>query len=304
MSLPILEINQLSKQFKRVRAVNNLTLSINQGDVFGILGPNGSGKSTTLGMLLGTLHPTSGHFSWFQQGDHSKLRKRIGATLERPIFYPYMSGRKNLEVVAQIKEVSKDRIDIVMKTTGLYDRQNDPFKTYSLGMKQRLSIASALLCDPEVLILDEPTNGLDPQGIIDIRNLIKEIAKTGKTIILASHLLDEVQKVCTRFCILKVGNLIHKGDVKSDFSDHLTLEIAAPDLERLETYCKSFPGVVEITSHKEKLILSAEKDLSILDLNQHLVKNNIIVTHLVTLQRSLEDQFLNILEHYEKTDTD
>ena len=198
----VLTIDHLHKRYGKIQAVNDLSLEIEEGSVFGILGPNGSGKTTTLGMLLSVIRPDFGSFSWFGRSaasprDAAVSRKRIGAILETPIFYPYLSAVENLKIVAQIKGCQYERIDEVLRTVDLLERKDDTFKHYSLGMKQRLAIASALLVDPQVMILDEPTNGLDPQGIAEIRSLIVQIAGQGKTIILASHLLDEVQKVCT-----------------------------------------------------------------------------------------------------------
>src|SRR5690606_31511674 len=178
-----------------------------------MLGPNGSGKTTTLGMLMGVVNPTSGSFQWFGESPTPQIRRKIGAVLEHPIFYPYLSGLKNLELNAMIKQCPAENIEKVLDAVELTGRKDDKYKTYSLGMKQRLAIASALLNDPTVLILDEPTNGLDPMGIAEIREIIKKIAANGKTIILASHLLDEVQKVCTHFAVLKKGNLVHVGPV-------------------------------------------------------------------------------------------
>src|SRR4051812_982438 len=213
MSETVLSVNNLSKQFGKIKAVTNLNLEVKQGQVFGMLGPNGSGKTTTLGMLMGVVNPTSGDFTWFNQTPSHEVRKKIGAVLEHPIFYPYLSGQKNLELNAMIKQCDPANIPKVLELVELAERRDDKYKTYSLGMKQRLAIASALLNEPSVLILDEPTNGLDPMGIAEIRELIKKIAQQGKTIILASHLLDEVQKVCTHFAVLKKGNLIHSGPV-------------------------------------------------------------------------------------------
>jgi ABC-2 type transport system ATP-binding protein len=209
----VLTVQNLVKQFGRIKAVNNLSLEIKRGQVFGMLGPNGSGKTTTLGMLMGVVNPTAGEFRWFNEAPTPGIRRKIGAVLEHPIFYPYLSGLKNLELNAMIKKCPAENIPRVLEIVELTERQNDKYKTYSLGMKQRLAIASALLNDPTVLILDEPTNGLDPMGIAEIRNLIRKIAANGKTIILASHLLDEVQKVCTHFCVLKRGVLVHAGPV-------------------------------------------------------------------------------------------
>ena len=199
----VLSTQQLTKNFGRLCAVNHLDLEVNRGEVFGMLGPNGSGKTTTLGMLMGVVNPTAGNFSWFGHPPTHHIRKKIGAVLEHPIFYPYLSGQKNLELMALIKEAPVTNIPKVLELVELSDRKGDKYKTYSLGMKQRLAIASALLNDPIVLILDEPTNGLDPMGIAEIREIIKRIASDGKTIILASHMLDEVQKVCSHFAILR-----------------------------------------------------------------------------------------------------
>ena len=190
----VLKINDLTKRYGKITALDNMNLEVKRGNVFGILGPNGSGKTTTLGILLEVINQTSGDFKWFGVPSDQNTRKRIGAILEHPTFYPYLTGVQNLKIVCDIKEVPYSRVDECIKQVGLDERKDSKFKTYSLGMKQRLSIASALLCHPEVMILDEPTNGLDPQGIAEIRDLIIEIANSGKTIIIASHLLDEVQK--------------------------------------------------------------------------------------------------------------
>lgn len=290
----VLETTQLSKNYGRLKAVDQLDLKIPKGSVFGILGPNGSGKTTTLGMLLDVIQPNSGSYAWFGKPGSKEQRKKIGAILETPIFYPYLSAYKNLEIVALIKEVPSNRIEPVLEQVGLSDRKNDPFRTYSLGMKQRLSIASALLCDPEVMILDEPTNGLDPQGIAEIRNLIIDIAKQGKTIVLASHLLDEVQKVCSDFAVLKSGKLIYTGKV-DDVSkgDSKVILKADTDLQPVLANC---PLVIEtnlLLSDKIEAKMVEGKSAS--DLNAYLFENNIVVNHLETQKRSLEKQFLELL---------
>jgi len=232
----VLSTTGLTKHYGKIKAVDDLNLDIKRGSVFGILGPNGSGKTTTLGMVLDVINITSGSYTWFGEKPTKEHRKNIGAILETPIFYPYLSGFKNLELVCDIKGVNYSRIPEVIDQVKLTGRDIHKFKTYSLGMKQRLSIASALLCDPEVMILDEPTNGLDPQGIAAIRELIIEIAKEGKTIVLASHLLDEVQKVCTDFCVLKNGKLIYTGKVEDVTKGAVAIEVMAkePILEILE----------------------------------------------------------------------
>jgi ABC-type multidrug transport system ATPase subunit len=292
----ILEINGLTKRFGKLTAVNQLSLTIEKGSVFGMLGPNGSGKTTTLGMLLGVTKPTAGSFSWFGKGDSHEMRKNIGAILEQPVFYPYMTGEQNLDLVCQIKGAEKSRIAEVLEVVGLSGRGTDKFKGYSLGMKQRLAIAAALINDPEVLVLDEPTNGLDPQGIFDIRQLIRQIADTGKTIILASHLLDEVQKVCSEFCVLQTGNLIYKGSVEEDFADSTTIELVAEDMVKLKEILKQIPGVTEVEEKEGKLLVKGSIELTSLTVNKFLVEKGIVLTHLHTLKKSLEEQFMEILK--------
>lgn len=292
----ILETNNLSKHYGKLKAVNQLNLRIEQGMIFGMLGPNGSGKTTTLGMLLGVTKATSGSFSWFGAGSSNQMRKKIGAILEQPVFYPYMTGIQNLDLTCQIKGADKNRIDEVLEITGLTGRGEDKFKTYSLGMKQRLAIAAALLNDPDVLVLDEPTNGLDPQGIFDIRQLIKKIASSGKTIILASHLLDEVQRVCTDFCVLRTGDLIHVGSVAEDFSENITIELLAEDLPALVEALQTVPHISEIEEKDGKVIIKGDDDLTTLNLNTALIEKGVVLTHLQTLKKSLEEQFIEILK--------
>ncbi|MFP4094930.1 MAG: ABC transporter ATP-binding protein [Cyclobacteriaceae bacterium] len=291
----VLSIENLHKHYGKVHAVNGLSLEVEEGAVFGILGPNGSGKSTTLGILLDVVTKDSGDFRWFGQPSSTEVRKQIGAILESPTFYPYLSGVQNLQIVARIKEVSFDRIDPVLQTVGLLDRKNDPFKNYSLGMKQRLAIASALLADPKVMILDEPTNGLDPQGIAEIRQLIIDIAQSGKTIILASHLLYEVQKVCTHFAVLKKGRLIYSGSVAEALSGSDTVEVAAADMEKLQKLVADFPHVKNMARENGHLKLSLDPSQSSADLNRYLIEKGMVLSHLRQQSKSLEKQFLELL---------
>lgn len=259
-----------------------------------MLGPNGSGKTTTLGMLMGVTNPTSGSFSWFGQPPTHQLRKRIGAVLEHPIFYPYLSGQKNLELMARIKEAPAENIPRVLDLVELTERRNDKYRTYSLGMKQRLAIASALLNDPIVLILDEPTNGLDPMGIAEIREIIKRIAHDGKTIILASHLLDEVQKVCTHFAILRKGNLVHSGPVDEVGKGEETVEVVAFH-DDLEMILGSFAGAAAVRREGSRFVVKMNEGFHSQELNRYLFEKGIVASHLVTQKKSLEKQFLEIL---------
>jgi ABC-2 type transport system ATP-binding protein len=289
----ILATTGLTKHYGRIKAVEGLDLEIKKGSVFGILGPNGSGKTTTLGMVLDVINKTSGSYTWFGQTPTKEHRKSIGAILETPIFYPYLPGDKNLELVCDIKGVEYSRIPEVIEQVGLKGREGDKFRTYSLGMKQRLSIASALLCNPDVMILDEPTNGLDPQGIAAIRELIIEIAKGGKTIVLASHLLDEVQKVCTDFAVLKQGKLIYTGKVADVTKGEIAIEVMAD--EPIEEILNNADFVLTVKEDRGRYILTLKEGSNAAQVNKLLIDQGIIVSHLFTVHQSLEKQFLAIL---------
>ncbi|MBS1553868.1 MAG: ATP-binding cassette domain-containing protein [Bacteroidetes bacterium] len=290
----VLSIQRLTKNFGKLCAVNQLDLEVKRGQVFGMLGPNGSGKTTTLGMLMGVTHPTSGSFTWFGEKPSHLTRKKIGAVLEHPIFYPYLSGQKNLELNAMIKGADPNNIPKVLEMVELSSRKNDKYRTYSLGMKQRLAIASALVSDPIILILDEPTNGLDPMGIAEIRQIIKRIAADGKTIILASHLLDEVQKVCTHFAVLRKGKLMHSGPVDDVGKGEETVEVMAFH-DDLSIYLQEFVGSASIKREDGLYQVMMKDGFHSQDLNKFLFENGIITSHLVTKKKSLEKQFLEIL---------
>jgi ABC-2 type transport system ATP-binding protein len=290
----VLSITNLTKNFGRLTAVNNLNLEVKRGQVFGMLGPNGSGKTTTLGMLMSVVNPSAGSYKWFDEPPSAQVRKKIGAVLEHPIFYPYLSGQKNLELNAKIKECPPENIPNVLELVELTDRRHDKYKTYSLGMKQRLAIASALVNDPTVLILDEPTNGLDPMGIAEIRSLIKKIAANGKTIILASHLLDEVQKVCSHFAILRKGNLIHSGPVDDVSRGTETVEVKAGS-EQLDILIQNFRGTSSIARENGYYQVTLRENFHGRDLNKFLFENGVVADHLVTKKRSLEQMFLEIV---------
>jgi ABC-type multidrug transport system ATPase subunit len=290
----VLSINGLTKNFGRLCAVNNLNLEVKAGQVFGMLGPNGSGKTTTLGMLMGVVNPTAGQYSWFGEAPSHQTRKKIGAVLEHPIFYPYLSGQKNLELNAMIKQCPVEKIPGVLELVELDKRKDDKYKTYSLGMKQRLAIASALLNDPTILILDEPTNGLDPMGIAEIRELIKKIAAHGKTIILASHLLDEVQKVCTHFAVLKKGVLVHAGPVGDVGGGAELVEVNAPYVNLKEMLGK-FAGASRVEPENGFYEVTLREGFHSHDLNKFLFDAGVTASHLVTRKKSLEKQFLEIL---------
>ena len=294
----VLSTQNLTKNFGRLCAVNKLNLEVKRGEVFGMLGPNGSGKTTTLGMLMGVTNPTGGDFKWFGEAPTHQMRKKIGAVLEHPIFYPYLSGQKNLELMALIKEASVANIPKVLELVELSGRKDDKYRTYSLGMKQRLAIASALLNDPIVLILDEPTNGLDPMGIAEIREIIKRIAHDGKTIILASHMLDEVQKVCTHFAVLRKGNLVHSGPVDEVGKGEETVEVVAFH-DDLGMILQSFNGAEQVKKENQQFIVKMKDGFHSQDINRYLFEKGIVATHLFTQKKSLEKQFLEILAEAE-----
>lgn len=292
----ILQINGLTKQFGRIRAVDDLHLTVNKGEVFGLLGPNGSGKTTTLGMVLGLVNPTGGDFKWFGQPPQHVSRQKIGATLEHPVFYPYLSAEKNLRIIARIRRTGFGNLDKVLKLVDLYQRKDDKFRTYSLGMKQRLAIASTILGNPEVLIFDEPTNGLDPQGIAEIRNLINRIAGEGITILLASHLLDEVQKTCTNLAVLKNGKNLFAGSVQEALRETVSMELASNNLEILAMALKGLACVTSVSKEGALLIASTTPETGPGDINEMLIEKGIVLTHLNLRRKSLEDQFLEILK--------
>ena len=291
----ILTLNNLTKHYGMVKAVNDLSFTIQKGNVYGILGPNGSGKSTTLGMVLNVVNATRGGFHWFDGADstHNALKK-VGAIIERPNFYPYMTAVQNLALVCQIKDVSKHKIEEKLDIVGLLERKDSKFSTFSLGMKQRLAIASALLNDPEILILDEPTNGLDPQGIHQIREIIKKIAAGGTTILLASHLLDEVEKVCTHVVILRKGVKLYSGSVDGMNASHGFFELKCDQEEHLIKFLKGHSSFGSVKTEGDLVTGYLNKQLSAVELNTQLFQEGIVLTYLVQRKESLEEQFLQL----------
>ena len=300
MSDTILKIEKLTKRFsKRILAVDELDLEITRGQVFGLLGPNGSGKTTTLGMILGVVSSTKGSYNWFGKGDDYRLRKNIGAILEQPNFYPFLSARQNLVVHSRIKDVGKPDLDGLLRMVGLLERSDDPFRTYSLGMKQRLAIASAMMADPEVLIFDEPTNGLDPLGIAEIRQLILDIRDMDKTILIASHLLDEVQKVCSHFAVLRMGKKIYSGGVQEALQATNTIAIGSDNRDLLKNVLSGCPGILHVEEHPDFVHVDVSKQWTAASLNTYLVEHRVAVNFLQQKKSSLEEKFLEILRENE-----
>jgi ABC-2 type transport system ATP-binding protein len=294
----ILKISNLTKKYGLLTAVSNLSFDIEKGSVYGILGPNGSGKSTTLGIVLNVVNKTAGDFSWFggTLTTHQALKK-VGAIIERPNFYPYMTAYQNLKLVCKIKGVSFDAINRTLKIVGLDDRKHSKFSTFSLGMKQRLAIASALLNDPEILILDEPTNGLDPQGIHQIREIIKEIASQGTTILLASHLLDEVEKVCTHVVVLRKGINLYSGRVDEMISSHGFFELKTHQKDDLLKLLESHSNFSHTKIENNLITAFLGNPMEAEEFIRLLFKNGIVLSHLVKRKESLEEQFLQLTDN-------
>ncbi len=291
----ILTLSHLTKKFGPITAVDNLSFTIEKGNVYGILGPNGSGKSTTLGIVLNVVNKTAGNFKWFDGNvsTHQALKK-VGAIIERPNFYPYMTAAQNLQLVCKIKEVSATKIPEKLKLVGLLDRKDSKFSQFSLGMKQRLAIASALLNDPEILILDEPTNGLDPQGIHQIREIIKTIAAEGTTILLASHLLDEVEKVCSHVVILRKGMSLYTGSVEGMSASHGFFIMQSKNMDALEEALKQLDVFGHIKKEGNSILAYLNQPMDAADINKTLFENGIVLSHLVKRKETLEEQFLQL----------
>lgn len=292
----ILSVQQLTKYYGRLCALDQVSFNVPKGSIFGILGPNGSGKTTFLGIIMDVLKANSGSFNWHHTSDPAQARKQIGTLLETPNFYPYLSASDNLLINATLKNCPRNDIDRVLKIVQLYERRHSAFKTFSLGMKQRLAIASALLGDPEIIVLDEPTNGLDPVGIADIRNLIIQMGQSGKTVVIASHLLDEVEKVCTHVSILQKGKLRASGPVSEVLSSEDTVLVSADDLTLLENILKNYSGIKNIKQCADHLQITLQNSFSTAQLNAFCFDNNIALSRLQKQKQSLELKFLELTQ--------
>jgi ABC-type multidrug transport system ATPase subunit len=292
----VLEINSLSKNYGNIQALKNVSFSVPAGTVYGILGPNGSGKTTMLGIIMDVLRPTSGSINLFGHTPTAVDRRKIGTLLETPNFYHYMSAVDNLQISAAIKGIQNPDIDTVLKQVNLYQRKDSKFQTYSLGMKQRLAIAACLLGDPEVMVFDEPTNGLDPVGIAEIRDLIKRLALNGKTIIMASHLLDEVEKVCSHVAILKKGVLIAEGAVDTILVNEDIVELGAADMAKLSLGLQTMPNHTRINpAENGKMTIqfpAGTADLA--SINAHCFQSGVVLNHLQVKKKSLESKFIEL----------
>lgn len=293
----VLSLKDLAKYYGAVKALNGVSFDVPQGSVFGILGPNGSGKTTLLGIVMDVLKANKGEFYWFgQPGGSAEQRRKIGSLLETPNFYSYLSATDNLKITQAISgRGNQEDINIVLKKVNLYDRRWSSFKSYSLGMKQRLAIGAALLGNPSVLVLDEPTNGLDPVGIAEIRQLIVELKEQGHTVIMASHLLDEVEKVCTHAAILKTGNVITTGSVEEILKDEDVVEVSAADLNALVRVLKQLNKPVTVDEKMGTAQITFPKGSAKLDeLNRYCFDNGVVLTLLITRKKRLEARFFEL----------
>ena len=294
----ILSLKNISKSYGRIQALKDISFEVPGGSVFGILGPNGSGKTTLLGIVMDVLAANGGSYSWFGNKPSEKQRRDIGSLLETPNFYHYLSGKHNLEISAAIKEKPVADIERVMKLVRLYERKDSKFQTYSLGMKQRLAIAACLLGDPSVLVFDEPTNGLDPSGIAEIRQLIIDLASAGKTIILASHLLAEVEKVCTHVAILQRGTLIKSGDVLTALSQEEWLELGSPEGEKLKLILDRLPGLKKIVISGKHFQIYFNPPQPAADwVNRYCFEQGIVLDFLQVRKKSLETAFIELTDN-------
>ncbi|MBK8090249.1 MAG: ABC transporter ATP-binding protein [Chitinophagaceae bacterium] len=294
--MSILEVHDLKKRYGKIQALNGISFNVPKGSVFGVLGPNGSGKTTMLSIILDVLNADSGNYSWFGQPASPDLRKQIGSLLETPNFYHYLSAVNNLKITNSISgRGDRAAIDAVLQKVKLYERRNSKFSSYSLGMKQRLAIAAALLGDPQILVLDEPTNGLDPVGIMEIRELIIELSKKGHTIIMASHLLDEVEKVCTHVAILKTGTLVTSGSVDDVLVDEDVVELGAADMEQLKAALSNYPGKTSTTINAQTMQLHFPKGTaSAEEVNRYCFNHGIALQYLSIKKKRLEERFFEL----------
>ena len=290
----VLKTKDLCKHYGSIKALDKLNLDIKKGNIFGILGPNGSGKTTTLGVVLSILKADSGTYEWFEGRYGNNPRRQIGAILETPNFYPYKSGIDNLKIIAAIKKVKDFDFDNVMKIVNLEQRKNSRFRTYSLGMKQRLAIAATMIGNPEVVIFDEPTNGLDPSGIAEVREILVRVAETGHTVIMASHILDEVEKICSHVAILKKGQLLATGLVGELLSTDYMIEINALDEKKLMKFISTVTAIKKHYRTEKHYVCIIDSSFEGAEISRIAFENGLVLDHFVIRKRRLEEEFLTI----------
>ena len=292
----ILKINNLSKNYGNIQAIRNVSFEVNKGEVYGILGPNGSGKTTTLAVVLGILNAYGGSYQWFDEPFTKLARRRIGSLIETPNFYPYLTLWENLKIVAKIKDAPDEDINHALGVANLLKRKHTNFGHLSLGMKQRMSMASVLIGNPEVLVLDEPTNGLDPEGFAEVRNIIQSQAKEGKTIIIASHILDEVEKVCSHVAILKSGELIANGRVGELLSSDETVFIQSERMDELVEVLNDSELTSKVYMVENDLAIVLNTNFKSADLSKFCFEKGFPLSKIAIKKQSLEDQFLELVK--------
>jgi len=292
----ILETIKLSKNYGRITAVRDLSLEVGPGHVFGILGPNGSGKTTTLSIISGIIESNAGTYRWFGREPRAGMRKNIGSLIEVPNFYPYLNLSRNLSIVARIKDKPLNDIERVLKLVNLWERRKSRFDTLSLGMKQRLALSAVLLGDPAVLVLDEPANGLDPEGIAEVREIILREREKQKTIILASHILDEVEKVCTHVAVLKNGQSIARGRVHELLAVDDPVIVSCPEVDKLKEEIIRAGLSKSVEKNGNELLVVLKKGKEAKDINEFAFSKGIILDRLETRKTSLESQFLELVK--------
>ncbi len=294
----VLRISQLSKRYGQRLAVDQLNLDVRQGEIFGFLGPNGAGKTTTIRMALGLIAPSGGHVEILGQeviANRARILPRVGALVEQPALYPYMSGRANLRAVASVLGgVPNARLDAVLESVGLHGRQHDRVKTYSLGMKQRLGVAIALLQNPDVLILDEPANGLDPAGIVEMRDLMRQLASEGKTVFISSHVLTEVQQICTRVAIINLGRLVTESTVEDLTRGHGEFAVTVERPGEAVALIQSQPWGASARLDGNHVIVTPAPEGRGRDLNLFLVKSGFVPDTIAQHAQDLEQVFLKL----------
>jgi ABC-2 type transport system ATP-binding protein len=295
----VLTIDSITKYYGRIRALNKVSFTVPSGCTYGILGPNGSGKTTLLGIVMDILKASSGNYMFYDgKKPAHKVRQNIGTLLETPNFYHYLSAERNLRIAAEIKKCKniEEQISEVLKKVNLYERRHSRFNTFSLGMKQRLALASTLLGNPDVLVFDEPTNGLDPAGIAEVRQLIKNLASEGKTIIMASHLLYEVEKVCSHVAILKKGELLIAGKVNEVLVSEDIVEVGARDIAKLHEILQDIGNTLRVYIEDNSVILHFEQGTADVEsINQYCFSRGITLTKLLLKSKSLESMFLEVV---------
>ena len=300
MANTVIETQDLKKHYGRgrrqIKAVDGISIHVERGQIFGFLGPNGSGKTTTIGVLLGIINPSSGVVRLLgRDGEHGlhQARQKVGATLETPNFYPYLTGRDNLRVVATVKGLGNREVDEVLDIVGLTARQRDRFDRYSLGMKQRLALAATLLGKPEVLILDEPANGLDPEGMREVRDVILNFASNGGTVFVSSHILAEVERTCTHVAIITKGRIVRQASMREMTTNAVQAVTRSNNLEQLRSTAATYENTVDVHIDGENVVVDLKND-DLAALNQFLASHGVFVSYLTQHTRPLEDVFIDL----------